>query len=176
MGNAYDDEFDDDLSGHDTDLVKQLRKQLRDKDKELTTLKDELGTLRTQTRTASLSELLEAKGVNPKAAKFYPSDLAVDEESLAKWLEGDGDLFAATSAPTQEQATEAEDETSGGDADQADVPEWARDYLRIQQQEQAGETVTAKSNPAKLQGLLAASQNAKSSTDFITALQSGQLG
>ena len=45
-------------------------------------------------RESSVKELLEKQGVNPKAARLILKDLdEVTPESVANWLEDNGDLF-----------------------------------------------------------------------------------
>ena len=92
----YDYEDDDDtdtmVSSND-DLVKQLRKQLKAKDKETAELKNQFESLSKAQRERAIKDTLEARGVNGKVAKFIPQDLDPTEESLSKWLEDNADVF-----------------------------------------------------------------------------------
>lgn len=178
MGNAYDDEFDDFDNGdgqgqNEPNWVRELRKQNRELAKQNKALSEKLGGYEKQARTTSLADLLKAKGVNPKAAKYFPTDLDVSEENLAKWLEEDGDVFAPISAPTQENQSPAEGETQEATEP---APPWMDQFQRIQRQEQAGQVIAPKSNADQLQQLQTAAANAGSSQDFLNALASGQLG
>ena len=85
-----DDDFDTD-SGND--LVKQLRKATKQKDKELAELKAQYENLSKAQRERAIKDVLEARGVNGKVAKFIPQDLDPTEESLSKWLEDNADVF-----------------------------------------------------------------------------------
>ena len=90
----YDYEDDDDMESTDSnDLVKQLRKANKLKDKELSDLKSQFEGLSKAQRERAIKDTLEARGVNSKIAKFIPSDIDPTEESLSKWLDENGDVF-----------------------------------------------------------------------------------
>ena len=100
----YEDEDDDttqDLS-QNNDLVKQLRKANKQKEKELAELKSQFDGLSKAQRERAIKDVLEARGVNKKIASFIPSDIDPTEESLSKWLNEYGDVFGVTAEPTQE--------------------------------------------------------------------------
>ncbi len=94
----FDDLFEDDVYDSNA-LVGKLRKALKaqqkavkDKDSEISTLRDEVGTLKGSVRAKSLSELLEAKGAKPALAKFM-GDTEASEEAVSAWLSENGELF-----------------------------------------------------------------------------------
>ena len=89
----YEYEDDDDFTQESNDLVKQLRKAAKQKDKELAELKAQFESLNKQSRERSIKDVLESRGVNGKVAKFIPQDLDPTEESLSKWLEDNADVF-----------------------------------------------------------------------------------
>ena len=89
----YEYEDDDDFTTESNDLVKQLRKAAKQKDKELAELKAQFESLNKQSRERAIKDVLEARGVNGKVAKFIPQDLDPTEESLSKWLEDNADVF-----------------------------------------------------------------------------------
>lgn len=91
----YEDEDDDFTtpSNDSNDLVKQLRKATKQKDKELAELRSQFENLNKAQRERAIKDTLEARGVNSKIAKFIPSDIDPTEESLSKWLEENGDVF-----------------------------------------------------------------------------------
>lgn len=178
--NAYDDEFDFDDDQNDSgqnepNWVKELRKQNKELAKQNKALSEELGKFKTQARTSTLAELLQAKGVNPKAAKFYPSDLEVNEENLAKWLTEEGDAFAPAEPPKEAEQS-AEDETQTGEEEQQEAPPWMAQFERIQRNEVAGQTLAPKSNEQAAQSLQSAAANAKNSQEFLAWLQRGGAG
>ena len=95
MSNYEYEDDDDDVTTTDTsnDLVKQLRKANKQKEKELAELKAQFEGVSKAQRERSIKDVLESRGVNSKIAKFIPSDLDPTEESLSKWLDENGDVF-----------------------------------------------------------------------------------
>ena len=90
----YDYE-DDDFEQEDTsnDLVKQLRKATKAKDKELAELKAQYESLAKANRERAIKDALASRGVNSKIASFIPQDIDPTEESVSKWLEDYADVF-----------------------------------------------------------------------------------
>ena len=86
-----DDDFDTDSSGND--LVKQLRKATKQKDKELAELKAQFENLNKAQRERAIKDALASRGVNSKIASFIPQDIDPTEESVSKWLEDNADVF-----------------------------------------------------------------------------------
>jgi hypothetical protein len=114
MSNNYWDDEDDDLDTDvsetqmdGSDLLKKLRKAKRNDEKRIKELTEQLEGLTKSQRERTVKEVLEKKGVNPKAVRLILKDIDdVSEESVNNWLEDNGDLFGLT--PTQEapQASE----------------------------------------------------------------------
>ena len=94
-----DDDFDTDSSGND--LVKQLRKATKQKDKELAEMKAQFETLNKAQRDRAIKDALASRGVNSKIAAFIPQDIDPTEESVSKWLEDYSDVFGIESNQTQ---------------------------------------------------------------------------
>ena len=91
----YEDE-DDDItteSNSSNDLVKQLRKAAKQKDKELAELREKFDGLSKAQRERTIKDALERRGVNQKIASFIPQDIDPTEESVSKWLEDYADVF-----------------------------------------------------------------------------------
>lgn len=96
QNNWDDDEEDFDLEDTrtvDTDLVKQLRKAERMKEKRIKELEAELTNFRTSQRESIISQVLESKGVNPKVAKFIPQDIEPSATAVESWVQEYGDVF-----------------------------------------------------------------------------------
>ena len=101
MSNNYWDEEDDDLDtdnqsfgANESDLLKKLRKAKRSDEKRIKELTEQLEGLSKVQRERTVKEVLEKKGVNPKAARLVLKDLDdVNEESVSSWLEDNADLF-----------------------------------------------------------------------------------
>jgi hypothetical protein len=93
-----DDDFNDDSSN---DLVKQLRKASKQKDKELNELRSQFESLSKGQRERSIKDALTSRGINPKIASFIPQDIDPTEESVSKWLEDYADVFGIETSQTQ---------------------------------------------------------------------------
>ncbi len=99
----YDYEDDDDFTMEDSsnDLVKQLRKAAKQKDKELQELKSQFESLNKSQRERAIKDALASRGVNSKIASFIPQDIDPTEESVSKWLEDYADVFGIETGQTQ---------------------------------------------------------------------------
>ena len=99
----YDYEDDDDFTTDDSsnDLVKQLRKASKQKDKELNELRAQFESLSKGQRERAIKDALAARGVNGKIAAFIPQDIDPTEESVSKWLEDYADVFGIETGQTQ---------------------------------------------------------------------------
>ena len=103
-----DDDFDNEDEApqqyNDSDLLKKLRKAKRADEKRIKELTEQLESLSKAQRERVIKEVLEQKGVNPKAARFIAKDLDsdVNEETVAKWLDDNGELFGLNKQVQQE--------------------------------------------------------------------------
>ena len=97
----YEDDDDDFTNDSSNDLVKQLRKASKQKDKELQELRAQFESLSKGQRERAIKDLLASRGVNSKIASFIPQDIDPTEESLSKWLDDNGDVFGIESGQTQ---------------------------------------------------------------------------
>jgi hypothetical protein len=86
-----DDDFTQDSSSND--LVKQLRKAAKQKDKELQELRAQFEGISKAQRERAIKDALAARGVNQKISSFIPQDIDPTEESVSKWLEANADVF-----------------------------------------------------------------------------------
>ncbi len=109
MSNNYweeeDEDQDNDIPLQGDDLVRKLRKAKRADEKRIKELTEQLEGLSKVQREKVVKEILEKKGVNPKAQRLILKDLDdVTEESVNNWLDDNGDLFGLTKPEiTQEQ-------------------------------------------------------------------------
>jgi len=106
MSNNYWDEDEDDLDTDNetqldgSDLLKKLRKAKRNDEKRIKELTEQLEGLSKSQRERVVKEVLEKKGVNPKAQRLILKDLEdISEESVNTWLDDNGDLFGLTKTP-----------------------------------------------------------------------------
>jgi hypothetical protein len=97
----YEDEDDDIATDSSNDLVKQLRKAAKQKDKELQELRSQFDNLSKGQRERAIKDVLATRGVNSKIASFIPQDIDPTEESLSKWLDDYADVFGFESGQTQ---------------------------------------------------------------------------
>ena len=119
MSNQWDDDDDDYTTPEvNSDLVKQLRKANKQKEKELAELKAQFEGLSKAQRERAIKDTLTAKGVNAKIAAFIPGDIEPSEDAISKWLTDFSDVFGYESAP---QATPNVD------------PKTAQQYTRMTQ-------------------------------------------
>ena len=103
MSNNYWDEDEDDQDTDNevqmdgSDLLKKLRKAKRNDEKRIKELTEQLEGLSKSQRERVVKEVLEKKGVNPKAQRLILKDLEdISEESVNTWLDDNGDLFGLT--------------------------------------------------------------------------------
>ena len=101
MSNNYwedeDEDQDNDANLQGDDLVKRLRKAKRADEKRIKELTEQLEGLSKVQRERVVKEVLEKKGVNPKAQRLILKDLEdISEESVNTWLDDNGDLFGLT--------------------------------------------------------------------------------
>ncbi len=89
----YDYEDDDFDTDNGNDLVKQLRKANKQKEKELADLKTQFESISKSNRERAIKDALASRGVNSKIAAFIPQDIDPTEESVSKWLEDYADVF-----------------------------------------------------------------------------------
>ena len=129
----YEDDDDDFTSESNNDLVKQLRKQLKQRDKELNEFKSQFENLSKAQRERAIKDALESRGVNGKVAKFIPQDLDPTEESLSKWLEDNADVFGfqvEDKQPVVDPAQAAAYKKMNNAVDQGLTPDSTDDIMR----------------------------------------------
>ena len=129
-----DDEDDFTQESGNNDLVKQLRKAAKQKDKELQELREKFEGISKAQRERNIKDVLESRGVNSKIAKFIPSDLDPTEESLSKWLDENGDVFgfqvADSNQPVVDPATAAAYKKMNNVTEQGLTPDSHDDIMR----------------------------------------------
>ena len=130
----YDYEDDEEFTTDSNDLVKQLRKQLKAKEKEMSEFKTQFDNLSKAQRERAVKDVLEARGVNGKVAKFIPQDLDPTEESLSKWLEDNADVFGFQvedkQTPAVDPATANAYKKMNSAVDQGLTPDSSDDIMR----------------------------------------------
>jgi len=128
MSNFEYEDDDDDFNTESNDLVKQLRKANKQKEKELAELKAQFGDLSKAQRERAIKDVLEARGINKKISSFIPSDIDPTEESLSKWLDDNGDVFGISVTESNQNTVD---------------PKQAADYRRMNNTTEQGMTPDA---------------------------------
>ncbi len=130
----YEDEDDNNVDTS-TDLIKQLRKANKQKEKELAELKAQFEGLNKSQRERAIKDALAARGVNTKIASFIPQDIDPTEESVSKWLESNADVFGIQTTESQQtpnidpaQAKQYQRLTNA--AEQGNTPNAAADIMQ----------------------------------------------
>jgi len=133
----YDYEDDDfDTSSNDgNDLVKQLRKANKQKEKELAELKTQFESISKSNRERAIKDALASRGVNSKIAAFIPQDIDPTEESVSKWLEDYADVFgyetqSAQATPNIDPKQAAAYQRMTNAVEQGATPEFQADIHR----------------------------------------------
>lgn len=101
MSNTYQDWDDDDdevtqVQQSESDLLKQLRKELKTKSKMLSEMEGQLSSIKNEQRQNVIKSVLESKGVSPKIAKFIPQDIEANPEIIDNWIAENADVFGLT--------------------------------------------------------------------------------
>ena len=101
-------DFEDEDNGSGTDLVKKLRKQIDALQKQVKERDEILAEYTTLSHEASVGEILESFGLNPRIAQFIPDDVEADEDAVAQWLNEYGDAFGIEAVEEGTQSPDAQ--------------------------------------------------------------------
>jgi hypothetical protein len=101
-------DFEDEDNGSGTDLVKKLRKQIDALQKQVKERDEILAEYTTLSHEASVGEILESFGLNPRIAQFIPDDVEADEDAVAQWLNEYGDAFGIEAVEEGNQSPDAQ--------------------------------------------------------------------
>jgi hypothetical protein len=125
-----------DTEEDDSQLVKDLRAQIKTLNAKNTELTTEVGTLRPQVRKTSVASILNDLGVNTKIAGLLPDSVEPTKEAVETWLKEYGDVFGAAKVETEkevEKPVEGQEQLAGQKAavvapvvNQTDQLSWAR--------------------------------------------------
>jgi hypothetical protein len=146
MSNTYQEWDDDDedviqSQQSESDLLKQLRKELKIKSKVLSEMEGQLSSIKTEQRQNVIKSVLESKGVSPKIAKFIPADIDASPEAVNNWIADNADVFGLTvQTPAEVQPDLAALRQIDAVTANAQSPAGLDDlYLRLQNAESADE-------------------------------------
>ena len=146
MSNTYQEWDDDDedviqSQQSESDLLKQLRKELKIKSKVLSEMEGQLSSIKTEQRQNVIKSVLESKGVSPKIAKFITADIEASPEAVDNWIADNADVFGLTvQTPANVQPDLAALRQIDAVTANAQSPAGIDDlYLRLQNAESADE-------------------------------------
>lgn len=100
----YDDWDDDTEDAQGSNALRELRKANKAKEAQIKKLSDELAAMRGAVRDRSVKDVLTAKGLPEKIARFIPPEATTSDEVEA-WLAENGDVFGITTQA--DEATKA---------------------------------------------------------------------
>lgn len=86
----YGDEMDDDSSN----VLKELRKAYKAKEKQVKELQEQLAGFQNASRQTTIDGILAEANVDPRVARFIPDDIS-DADGVKAWLAENGELFGA---------------------------------------------------------------------------------
>ena len=114
-------DYEDEDNGSGTDLVKKLRKQIDALSKQIKERDEILAEFTTQSHEASIGEILESFGLNPRIAKFIPDEVEADEDAVAQWLNEYGDAFGIEAVEEGTESPDAQSYERMSDFDDGDI-------------------------------------------------------
>jgi hypothetical protein len=114
-------DYEDEDNGSGTDLVKKLRKQIDALSKQVKERDEILAEFTTQSHEASVGEILESFGLNPRIAKFIPDEVEADEDAVAQWLNEYGDAFGIEAVEEGTESPDAQSYERMSDFDDGDI-------------------------------------------------------
>ena len=89
VGFELDDENDD-----SSNVLKELRKAYKAKEKQVKELQDQLAGFQNASRQSTIDGVLAEANVDPRVARFIPDDIN-DVDGIKSWLAENGELFGA---------------------------------------------------------------------------------
>jgi hypothetical protein len=114
-------DYEDEDNGSGTDLVKKLRKQIDALSKQIKERDEILAEFTTQSHEASIGEILEQFGLNPKIARFIPDEVEADEDAVAQWLNEYGDAFGIEAVEEGNESPDAQSYERMSDFDDGSI-------------------------------------------------------
>lgn len=180
---AFDDDFENEQEQNGPkqlrDALDKANKALADRDKKLNDALERIAAFERKERASSLSDLLKAKNVDPKYARWADKDgVEPTEDAVAKWLDENKDLVPVSAPSTEDSRQNDPAAPQGAQVDPyAGLPAEVRAALEAMSASQAmesnataGSPVDPKAEEGIAASLAAVGQNAKSEGDIIAAL------
>jgi len=172
MADIWDDDIDTD---DESELVRQLRKVIKDGKAKNEEYANELKTLRPTVRKTQLSDTLAKLGIkNPKIASLVPADIEPTEDSVKAWVDEYGDVFGVSASEGSTQSAGESNppvQDSSTEVDDASAQQWQR----IQSQSSQSGATTPDAESAQLAMLQAAAKAANGNSDLYFSYLKGEL-
>lgn len=162
--------YEDDDTTDEQNPVKVLRDANKALKKELDEAREAMAKLSAQARTSTVRDALSDLKVDPRVAKFYPSDQEATPENVKAWFEENKDVFGVK-APAQEAQQEQPQLGGEPNLDAATREAWQR----MQTQENTSGAVPADIEQQQLAALQAMSAFAADDPDKFKALLRGEM-
>jgi hypothetical protein len=93
MSDEFDENGDPIEAPSGESAAKTLRAQNKKLAADLAAAQEAIAAFSAKERKSTIASVLEAKGANPKLAKYVDVEGDVTAESVAKWLEDEGEIF-----------------------------------------------------------------------------------
>ena len=87
---------DDDDTGQESEGIQQARRAAKANAKRVKELEQELNSLRSDLRQRSVSDVVSARGLNPRISELIPSGIT-SRDDINAWLDERAELFGLTS-------------------------------------------------------------------------------
>lgn len=172
-----------DDTDNDSDLVKNLRKQIEKRDAVLKERDAEFAKLQDKVRRQEVSTILRDLGVKPKVANLIPKDIDADPDAIKKWVSDYEDVFGNAKPSEEKPANEPESADSNESQEVANDsppgaanvdPEVQAAWQRMQTAENATGTVPT-GEDAQLSWLANAARKADGDADKYFAFLRGEV-
>lgn len=115
---GYNDE--DEYGEAETPLIKKLRKTIDGLQKLVAEKDEEIEYFVTTSRKSTVASILEEFGVPARIAKYIPSDVDADEESISDWLYANGADFGIVPVDSDESGDDPDAAAYGAMDDMED--------------------------------------------------------
>lgn len=93
-------DVDELMSDDSSNVLKELRKAYKAKEKQVKELEERLAGFQNASRQTTIEGILAEAGVDARVARFIPNDIS-EPDDVKSWLSENGDLFGATSVEAQ---------------------------------------------------------------------------
>lgn len=179
MANFWDDDDNDDNADQGDGpaglrkAYDKLKAEAKKQAAALEATQAENAKLKGTVRSRGVADLLQAKGVSPKVARFIPDDVDADEDSVTQWLTDNADVFNIQTPDTANPDTSDADSQDDAPPAQQQFGAEQLDALRAALEgggQGGGSVIPAGAKTAELEGLVASAPSYKDLVDGLNKL------